>query len=82
MKTGLLTKGQRAFFRGDKEVEDPDGYKGNARYRTRQRIDQIEADLATLKAAGQDDLVEEFYQRFDRVGRLEREVEELRDEDE
>ena len=62
----------------EKEVEDPDGYQRNARYRARQRMDQIEEDLDVLRDAGQKDLVEEFVNRFGRVERLEKEVEELR----
>jgi Skp family chaperone for outer membrane proteins len=41
---------------------------------------QIEADLAMLEQAGQNDLVEEFHQRFERLGRLETELAELRDQ--
>lgn len=80
MSTGLLSDGERAFFRGEKNVEDPDGYRRNARYRANQRIDQIERDLGVLRDAGQDDLVEDFFNRFGRVRRLEREVEELREQ--
>ena len=80
VSSGILSKGEREFFQGEKEVEDPDGYKRNARYRARKRIEQIERDLEVLEEAGQEDLVDEFYNRFNRVGRLEREVEELRDE--
>lgn len=82
MSTGILTKGQRAFLRGEKDVADPEGYRGNIRYRTRKRMDRIEQDLVLLREAGEDDLVEEFYNRFDRVGRLEDELEQLREEQE
>lgn len=78
VSTGILSDGERAFFRGQKEVGDPDGYERNARYRARQRMDQIEEDLDVLREAGQEDLVEEFVSRFGRVERLENEVEELR----
>lgn len=76
--TGILSEGERAFFRDEKDVEDADGYERNARYRARQRMDQIEDDLEVLREAGQEDLVEEFVSRFGRVERLEREVEDLR----
>jgi polyhydroxyalkanoate synthesis regulator phasin len=79
VSTGILSDGERAFFEDEKEVEDPDGYQRNARYRARQRMDQIEEDLEVLREAGQEDLVEEFVNRFGRVERLEREVEELRE---
>lgn len=78
VSTGILSDGERAFFRDEKEVEDPDGYERNARYRARQRMDQIEEDLDVLREAGQEDLVKEFVNRFGRVERLEKEVEELR----
>lgn len=80
VSTGILSDGERAFFRGEKDVEDPDGYQRNARYRARQRMDQIEEDLEVLRDADQEDLVEEFVSRFGRVERLEREVERLRRE--
>lgn len=78
MTTGLLSEGEREFFEGEKEPEDPDGYRRNARYRARQRMDQIEKDIEVLQEAGEDDLVDEFFNRFGRVQRLEREVEQLR----
>lgn len=78
VSTGILSDGEREFFRGEKDVKNPDGYRRNARYRARQRMDQIEEDLQVLREAGQDDLVDDFHQRFERVGRLEREIEELR----
>ncbi len=78
--TGILSESERAFFRGEKDVKDEDGYQRNARYRARQRMDQIEEDLEVLREAGQEDLVEEFVSRFGRVERLEREVEELREQ--
>ena len=80
VSTGILSDGERAFFQGEKEVKDPDGYQRNARYRARQRMDQIEEDLDVLRDAGQDDLVDEFVNRFGRVERLEREVDQLRAE--
>lgn len=78
--TGILSEGERAFFDGRKEVGDPAGYERNARYRARQRMDQIEKDLDVLREAGQEDIVKEFLNRFGRVERLEKEVEQLRDQ--
>jgi len=78
MPTGILSNSERDFFRGESDVENPDGFRGNARYRARKRMDQIEEDLQVLKEADQDDIVEEFYNRFGRDKRLEREIEELR----
>lgn len=80
VSTGILSEGEREFFRGNKDVEDTDGYRRNARYRARKRIEQIEKDLQVLKEAGEDDLVEEFYNQFSRVQRLEDEIEQLRRE--
>jgi len=70
----ILSDGERAFFKGENEVKDLDGYQRNARNRARQRMDQIEVDLYVLREAGQEDLVEEFVNRFGRVERLVREV--------
>lgn len=77
--TGLLSNGERDFFRGESDVQDPDGYRRNARHRARKRMDQIEEDLEVLAEAGQDDIVEEFYDMFSRDRRLQREVESLRE---
>lgn len=79
VSTGLLSDGEREFFQGEKDPKDPDGYKRNARYRARKRMDRIERDLEILADAGQEDLVEEFHNRFSRVGQLERELAELRE---
>lgn len=77
---GLLTDGEREFLRGEKEVADPDGYRYNTRSRFRARMKRLDEDLEILREAGEDELVEEFYDKFGRVERLERELEELRDE--
>jgi hypothetical protein len=78
VSTGILSKSERAFFQGDHDVQDPDGYRRNARHRARKRMEQIEQDLEVLREAGEDDIVAEFYENFGRVGRLEQEIEELR----
>jgi len=80
MSRGLLTEAEREFLAGEKNVEDPEGYRYNVRSRFRTRMDELEHDLELLHDAGEDDLVEEFFDRFGRVERLEREVEELREE--
>ena len=80
VRTGILSDGEQRFFCDEKDVKDPDGYQRKARYRARQRMDQIEENLEVLREAGQDDLVEEFYNRFGRVERLERNIERLRRE--
>lgn len=80
MSRGLLTDAEREFLRGERDVEDPDGYLRNLRYRFRQRMDRLEEDINVLRAAEQDDLVDEFLNQFGRVERLEREVDELRRE--
>lgn len=76
--TGILSEGERRFFRGESDVDNPDGYRGNARYRARKRMEQIEEDIEVLEAAGEEDIVEEFFDMFSRDRRLKREVEELR----
>lgn len=78
VSTGILSKSERAFFRDEHDVQDPDGYRRNARHRARKRMEQIEEDLEVLREAGEDDIVAEFYETFGRVGRLEQEIEELR----
>lgn len=78
--TGILTASERAFLRGENEVEQPDAYRSNIRYRVRQRMAQIEDDLALLREAGEGDVADEFLRRFDRVGQLEQEIGRLREQ--
>ena len=77
---GLLTSGERDFLTGEKDVSDPDGYLYNTRSRFRSRMEKLEEDLEILREAGEEELVEEFYDKFGRVERLERELHELRSE--
>lgn len=65
---GLLTADDRAFFEGDKDVDDPMETRRQKRYNVRQRIERLSEDLDILREAGENDLVSDFY---DEVGRLE-----------
>jgi hypothetical protein len=78
--TGILTDGEREFLRGESDVEDPAAYRSNIRYRAKKRMSRIEEDLDVLREHGEEELVEEFFNRFGRVQRLEREIEALRAE--
>lgn len=78
MNRGLLTKAQREFLQGDKPDVDQDNYLYRIRSDFRARMDELEEDLEILREADQNELVEEFFDRFGRVERLEREIEELR----
>ena len=80
LSRGLLTPAQREFLRGERDVENPDSYRYNVRSDFRGRMDKLEEDLELLREHGEDDLVEEFYDRFGRVERLERELDELREQ--
>lgn len=79
MSRALLTPAQREFLRGEKDDVDTDTYRYNVRSDFRERMDELETDLELLRAAGQEDLVEEFHARFGR-GDLEQRVNELEDE--
>lgn len=79
MSRGLLTKEERRFLRGEKSDVDEQQYRYNVRSNFRQRLDELEDDIELLERAGEDDLVEEFFNKFGRVQRLEKELEELRD---
>lgn len=80
MNRGLLTKAQREFLRGEKNDVDEDSYRYNLRSDFRARMDNLEEDLELLRESGEEKLVEEFNARFDRVGKLEEELEDLRDQ--
>ena len=80
MSRGLLTKSEREFLRGEKLDVDSQQYRYNIRSNFRGRMSELEADLELLRGAGEEELVEEFYDSFGRVERLEREVQELRSE--
>lgn len=75
-----MSNAEREFLRGENEVEDPDGYERNLKYRAKQQMERIEDDLELLERNGFDDLAEEFFNRFSRYKQLEREVDRLRDE--
>lgn len=72
---GLLTKDDRAVFRGERDV-DADRL-ADIRYNVRQRMDHIEEDIRILKDAGEEDLVARFYNAFGRTGQLEQRIQEL-----
>lgn len=79
MSRGLLTKGQREFLQGEKPDVDKDQYRYRLRSDFRARMEKLEEDLEMLREAGEDDLVNEFHQKFGRVERLQREIERLRE---
>lgn len=73
--TGLLSDSQRAFLRGEKDdIENPEQYERNLRYRANQRVEQMAEDLALLEEHGHDDIVAEFYHEVNRIERLRREL--------
>ncbi|WP_135822995.1 hypothetical protein [Halostella litorea] len=64
MDRGLLTESQREFLRGEKDDVDEQTYRYNVRSDFRQRMDRLEEDLELLEQAGEDDLIDEFNDRF------------------
>jgi phosphopantetheine adenylyltransferase len=86
MNRGLLTKSQREFLRGEKDNVDETTYRYNLRSDFKQRMEMLEEDLELLEDAGEDDLVEDFYDAFGetieqrRLDRVEAELEKLRAE--
>lgn len=80
MNRGLLTKAQREFLRGEKSDVDEESYRYRTRSDFRNRMERLEEDLELLRESGEDDLVAEFYERFGRVKRLQREIDELREQ--
>ena len=75
--TGLLSSAQREFLRGDREVQNPDQYLRNIRYRVRQMFPEIEEDLDILETCGEDEVRREFLHRFGSHQRLADDVEQL-----
>lgn len=80
MSRGLLTDAEKEFLRGEKTDIDQQQYRYNIRSNFRGRMDELEEDLDLLREGGEDDLVEEFYNCFGRMERLEKEVHRLRRE--
>lgn len=76
--TGLLSEAERRFLRGESDVEDPQGYRGNLRHRARKRMEQIEDDLELLEEHGHGDIANEFRQKYERE-ELRNEIDELRE---
>ena len=77
--TGLLSQAQREFLRGENQVENPESYIGNLRYRARNRTEQIEEDLALLEEHGHEDIANEFRQRYSEREQLRDEIQKLSD---
>jgi len=73
---GILTREDREVFQGERDVDED--RMQDIRWNIKQRMDRIERDLEILDAAGEDDLVDDFYDRFGmgdivrRVRKLER----------
>lgn len=76
---GLLTEDDRAFWRGEKDVDDHAQAAARKRYHVNQRIDRLEEDIKILRQAGEDEVVSNIYQAVGRFEQLEQEIEELRD---
>lgn len=76
---GLLTEDDRAFWRGEKDVDDYAQAAARKRYHINQRIDRLEEDIKILRQAGEDEVVSNIYQAVGRFEQLEQEIEELRD---
>lgn len=74
---GLLTGDDRAFFKGEKDVDDPEKVAREKRYNIRRRIENIAEDLEILRDAHEDDVIAKFYEETGRHSRLEEQIEEL-----
>lgn len=77
---GLLTADDRAFYRGEKDVEDEDKTRREKRYNIRQRMENVAEDIELLQEAGEDDLVNEFYGDIGRYERLEQQIQNLQEQ--
>lgn len=77
---GLLTADDRTFFQGGAEKDDPVQARRDKRHNIRKRIERIERDLEILQAAGEEDLVEEFYSTLGRHERLEERLRRLEEQ--
>ena len=79
MGRGLLTETDRKILRGEVDSENIAARRSNARYNFRERMESLENDLEILRECDEEQLLAEFNDRFGRVGRLQREIEELRE---
>jgi len=76
---GLLTKGDRKAFRGEREVSSD--RLVDIRHNVRKRMERMERDLEILESAGEEELVDNFYSRFsvsNRLRQVERELERMK----
>ena len=76
MDRGLITDGERAVVRGEKE-DASKSYEYNIRHRIRSRMDLIRHDVELLEEHGYEDLASEFRDMYDPMKQLENRVEEL-----
>lgn len=79
MARSPLTDDNRAYLRGEKDVDNPKQYEYRLRNGVREGIKRLPEDLRLLEENGHEDLVGEFYRRTDAVQRLRMEVIELRE---
>ena len=82
MVHGLMTDRQREFIKGEREgeIEDPEQYTRNTRYKTRQTIEQIPKDLRIFAETGNQDLVDEFFAECSQLTYIEENIFERIDE--
>jgi len=84
-RRALLTDREREVLRGDAtDVKNPKEYRSKIRSRLKKRLDQLETDIDLLDTH-EPELAADLYDRVcgdqeRRLARLEREVEELREE--
>ena len=77
---GLLTEDDRAYYRGEKETDDPEKVGREKRHYIRQRIQNLVVDLELLAAAGEDELIDDFHANTDRAAKLETQVAALQEQ--
>jgi hypothetical protein len=80
MDRGLLTQTEREILRGERDVDNREERIYDIRYKFRQRLDNLDDDLDILRAAGEEELVNEFDATIGRVERLEAELEALKEQ--
>jgi hypothetical protein len=75
---GLLTEDDRAYYQGDKNVENETEVRNEKRHNIKERIRNTIEDLAILAGTDDEDLVDYFHANTDRAAKLEAELAALR----
>lgn len=76
---GILTRADREFLDGNRDVENPQHRRYELRSNVRKRVENLKRDLQYLREHGEDELADEVLNELSPQRRLEERVSRLED---